>query len=63
VNTAPLVLDLIESVIQEASLLKRAKLRAAALALIADLYNKQYELLERHKAIDKVEQVYYRMKR
>ena len=62
-TTAPLVLDLIESVIQEASLLKRAKLRAAALALIADLYNKQYELLERHKAIDKVEQVYYRMKR
>ena len=62
-TTAPLVLDLIESVIKAAPMLKRAKLRAAALALIADLYNKQYELLERHKAIDRVEQVYYRMKR
>ena len=61
--TAPLVLDLIETVIDEASLLKRAKMRAAALALIADLYNKQYELLERYKVIDKVEQVYYRMKK
>jgi hypothetical protein len=61
--TAPLVLDLIEFVIEETSLFKRAKIRAAALSLMADLYNKQYELLERYKAIDKVEQVYYRMKK
>jgi hypothetical protein len=61
--TAPLVLDLIEYVIEETSLFKRAKIRAAALSLIAEVYNKQYELLERWKAIEKVEQVYYRMKR
>ena len=62
-TTALLVLDLIETVIEKASLLKRAKLRGAALALIADLYSKQYELLERCKVVDMVEKVYYRMKK
>jgi hypothetical protein len=62
-STAPLVLDLIDDVIRHAPWLKRSKLRAAALTLVADLFTKQYELLERHKAVDKVEQIYYRMKK
>ncbi len=62
-STAPLVLDLIDDVIRHAPWLKRSKLRSAALTLVADLFTKQYELLERHKAVDKVEQIYYRMKK
>ena len=62
-DTVLSMLDLIETVIQEASLFKRSKLRQAAITLISDLYNKQYELLEQHRAIDKVEQTYYRLKK
>jgi hypothetical protein len=62
-GTASVVLDLIEDVIKHAPMLKRAKLRSVALILIADLYDKQYELLEGNKAIDRVEQLYYRLKR
>ena len=62
-NTVLSLLDLIENVIQETSLFKRSKLRQAAVTLISDLYNKQYELLEQHRAIDKVEQTYYRLKK
>lgn len=61
--TAPLVLGLMEDVIKEAPFLKRAKLRNAALTLITDLYDKQYELLETHNAIDKLEQLYYRLRK
>jgi hypothetical protein len=62
-TTVLTMLDVIESIIQEASMFKRSKLRQAALTLISDLYNKQYELLEQHRAIDKVEQIYYRLKK
>ena len=62
-NTAILVLDLIEGIAGRASFMKRSRLRQAALTLVADLYNKQYELLEKHRVIDKVEQCYYRLKK
>lgn len=56
------VLDLIEEMVKQAPLLKRSKLRETASDLVSDLYNKHYELLERHKAVDTVEQCYYRLK-
>jgi hypothetical protein len=62
-NTAIHVLDLIESIAGGASFMKRSSLRQAALTLVADLYNKQYELFEQHRVIDKVEQFYYRLKK
>jgi hypothetical protein len=62
-QTAPVLLEVIEAITTEVSFLKRPRLRQAALTLVADLYNKQYELLEHHRAIDKVEQFYYRLKR
>jgi hypothetical protein len=62
-GNAVLTLDLIEKIAAEAPFLKRSRLRQAALTLVADLYNKQYELLEKHGVIDKVEQCYYRLKK
>jgi len=62
-ETAPTVLNVIEYIATEAPLLKRSRLRAAALTLIADIYNKQYELLEQENKIDLVEQIYFRLKR
>jgi hypothetical protein len=62
-ETAIVVLDLVETLINDAPLFKKSKLRQAALTLVADVYNRHYELLEQHQAIDKVEQSYYRLKR
>jgi len=62
-ETAIVMLDLVEIIANDAPFFKRSKLREAALTLVADLYNKQYELLERHRAIEKVEQFYYSLKR
>lgn len=62
-ETAIVVLDLVEAIANDAPFFKRSKLREAALTLVADLYNKQYELLEQHRAIERVEQFYYRLKR
>ena len=62
-NNAVITLDLIEKIAAEAPFLKRSRLRQAALTLVADLYNKQYDLLEQHRVIDKVEQCYYRLKK
>jgi hypothetical protein len=61
-DTASTVLDVIDAVIKDVPFLRRSKLREAALILIADLYDKHYELLEAHNAIDKLEQLYYRLK-
>ncbi len=61
-ETAIIVLDLIEEIVRSAPLLKRLKCRETASELVSDLYNKHYELLEQHKAIDAVEQCYYRLK-
>ena len=62
-HTAPLVLDMVETMVKSAPVLKRSKFRGAALGLVSDLYNKNYALLERHKALERVEQIYYRMKK
>jgi len=63
VDTAIAVLDLIESIIDTAPFFKRGKLKEAAVTLVADLYNKQYEVLEQRRAIERVEQFYYKLKR
>ena len=60
--TAIVTLDLIEEIIKQSPLLKRSRLRESAAELVSDLYNKQYELLEDHNAVDAVEQCYYRLK-
>ena len=62
-ETVVITLDLIEHITNEAPFLKRARLRQGALTLVADLYNKQYEILENNRVIDKVEQFYYRLKK
>jgi hypothetical protein len=62
-ESALMTLEMLEHISNDASFLKRSRLRQAALTLVADLYNKQYELLEKHHAIDKVEQFYYRLRR
>jgi hypothetical protein len=62
-TTAALVLDIIEITAAAASFMKRTRLRQAALTLVADLYNKQYEMLEKSHAIDRVEQFYYKLKK
>jgi hypothetical protein len=57
------ILDVIESVIKNVTLLKRSRVRNAVVILVADAYNKQYDLLERTKALDRFEQFYYELKR
>lgn len=60
--TAASVLDLIESVVKDVPLLKRSKVKSAALELVAELYNKHHDLLESAGCIDRVEQSYYQLK-
>jgi hypothetical protein len=62
-ETAPAVLDLFEALVRGASLLQRTRLREAALLLVADLYNKDYELFEHHNLVDRIETAYYRLKK
>ena len=62
-ETALSLFGLIEEIVGRASIFKRSKLRHAAVTLISDLYNKQYELLEKHHAIDAIEQTYYRLRK
>jgi hypothetical protein len=61
-STALVVLDLISSIIRQAPMLKRARLKSIALVLIGDLYDKNLELLEQNSAVAQVEQCYYRLK-
>jgi tRNA G10 N-methylase Trm11 len=56
------VLDLIESVVKDVPLLKRSKVKSAALELVAELYNKHHDLLESAGCVDRVEQSYYQLK-
>ena len=60
--TAPLVINLIDEVVRQASLLKRQKIKNGALTLIADVYEKNFEVLEKNGAIDEVELFYYKLK-
>ncbi len=62
-ETAILAIDLIDAVVREAPLLKRSKLRGITLTLIADLYNKHFEALNRHGLIPRVEEVYFAHKK
>ena len=62
-EAAPATLELVEEIVNGAPFMKRSKLRRAAIALLSDLYNKQNNLLEQHRTIDRVEQVYYRLKK
>ena len=62
-ETALLAVDLIDAVVRAAPLLKRSKLRGITLTLIADLYNKHFEVLNRHGLIPRVEEVYFTHKK
>jgi hypothetical protein len=62
-SNAIVILDVIESVAKNVPLFKRSRVRNAVVMLVADAYNKQYELLERAKVLDKFEQFYYELKR
>jgi len=62
-ETAVLALDLIDAVVREAPLLKRSKLRGIILPLIADLYNKHFEVLNRRGLIPRVEEIYFAHKK
>jgi hypothetical protein len=62
-QNAIVILDVIESVIKNVPLFKRSRVRNAVVILVADAYNKQYDLLERAKVLDRFEQFYYELKR
>ena len=62
-STAPMMLDLILEVVSSAPILKRSRLRDGALLLIADIYDKQYDVLESRGLVDRVEQAYLRLKK
>ena len=62
-DNSPTILEVIEEIIKGASFMKRPKLRQAALTLVSDLYNKHNNLLEQHRALDKVEEFYYKLRR
>jgi len=61
-DTAPQIVDLVEEIVKGAPFFRRQKLRRGAVALVADLYNKHYQILEERSAIDRIEQAYYRLK-
>jgi hypothetical protein len=58
-----MMLDLILEVVSFAPILKRSRLRHGALLLIADIYDKQYDVLESRGLVDRVEQAYLRLKK
>jgi hypothetical protein len=60
--TAISTLDLVVEIVKSAPILKRSKLRTAALTLVADLYNKNYDILDTHKDLAKVEEFYCKLK-
>jgi hypothetical protein len=62
-TNAIIVLDLLEIVIKDIPLFKRSRVRNAVMQLVADAYNKRYELLERTKVLERTEQFYYELKR
>jgi hypothetical protein len=61
-ESAPVVLDLIETMVRQAPILKRSRLKSTALTLVADLYSRHYDIIDRNGAVDRVEQSYYRLK-
>jgi hypothetical protein len=61
--TSIAVPELIEATVRRAPFFQRAPLRKAACQLIADLYEKHYELLQSAGALSRLEDIYYRLKR
>jgi hypothetical protein len=61
-ETVASVLDFIVAVAGEAPLLKRSRLRSAAALLISNLYSRHFDILERYKILDRVEETYCRLK-
>ncbi len=61
--TAAQTMDLIIEVVASAPFLKRSSLREFALLLIADIYDRHYDLLEARGLVDRVEQAYLKLKR
>lgn len=61
VDTAPLILDLMEEVIARLSYFRRKPLRSFVLRMVTDLYNSSYDLLAHHGAAEKVERFYSRL--
>ena len=61
-ETAPGVLELMDVMVRDAPMMKRSRLKSTACTLVEDLYSKQYDMLEKRGAIDRVEQFYYRLK-
>jgi hypothetical protein len=62
-TTAPAILEFIDAVVKQAPFFKRPALREVATASIAGMYDRQYELLQECGLVDRVEEVYCRMKR
>jgi hypothetical protein len=61
-TTAVSTLDLVAEIVRHAPFLKRSKLRNAALTLVADLYNRNYDVLDSHRDLGKVEEFYCKLK-
>jgi hypothetical protein len=57
------VFDLLEKTLEMAPMLKRSKLRAATRRLLEDLYNANFEILEANGAVERLEELYYRLKK
>jgi hypothetical protein len=57
------VLDLFETVVKTAPFFKRSRLREVSLALVSELYTRNYELLEEFRGVEPLEQFYYRLKK
>jgi hypothetical protein len=62
-ESAASVLDVIEEAVRRAPFFKRTRLRKIASMLVADLYEKHFDVLEKAGVLDKVEETYYRIKR
>jgi len=62
-STAPQILDLILELTASAPLLRRSRLREAALLLLAEIYDKHYDMLETRGLVDRVEHAYLRLKK
>jgi len=62
-DTAPLIAELIESMVNRSVFYQRPSLRKAACLLIADVYEKQYEALDAIGELRRLEDIYYRLTR
>lgn len=61
--TAPAVLELVEAAIRHSPFFQRPQLRKTACLLVSELYEKHYELLGSAGVRERMEDIYYRLKR